>query len=103
MFKDNFQLPTTNYQAIPNSSFLEVLWKLEVGSWKLIERLSRLDGSLVEEHDRDVVLDREDALAGVALERRAPLDELDLRLAVRAGEDIEQFLIYSHEEAPVSV
>ena len=37
--------------------------------------LSRLDGGFVDQHHRDVVLDRVDALAGGALERRAVLDE----------------------------
>jgi hypothetical protein len=57
---------------------------------------SRFDGRLVQQHDGDVVLDRVDALALSALERGAVLDELDLRLAVRAGENLEQFRVNRH-------
>ena len=53
----------------------------------------RLYRRLVDQHDRDVVLDRIHALALSTFERRAVLDELDLGLAVRAGEYLDQELL----------
>src|SRR5690349_14122455 len=50
----------------------------------------------VDEHDRDVVLDRIDAFAGRTLERGSVLDERHRRLAIRAGENLEQFGIDGH-------
>src|SRR4051812_39421373 len=44
---------------------------------------------LVDQHDRDVVFDGVDALAAAAFERGAVLDEVNLRLAVRAGQDFK--------------
>src|SRR5512145_3314081 len=57
---------------------------------------SRFDRGLVQQHDRNVVLDRIHALALAALERAAVLHEIDLGLAVRAGQDLEQFGVYGH-------
>jgi hypothetical protein len=54
---------------------------------------SRLDGGLVEQHDGDVVPDRVHAFALPALECGSVLDEVDLRLAVRAGKDFQEFRI----------
>ena len=61
---------------------------------------SRFDRRLVEQHDRNVVLDRKHSFALRALERRAVFDELDFRLAVRAREDFEQLWIDGHAQAP---
>ena len=55
------------------------------------------DRRLVDKHDGDVVLDRIDALAGVALERGVVLHQFDGRLAVRTGEDLEQLRIDCHD------
>src|SRR5690606_39236865 len=57
---------------------------------------SRLDRRLVDEQDGNVVLDRIDPLALPAFERGAVLDQLHLRLAVRASEDLEQLCVHSH-------
>src|SRR5688572_23807123 len=54
------------------------------------------DRGLVEQHDGDVVLDREDPLAGGALQGRAIFDQLHLGFALWAGEYLEQFLVDSH-------
>ena len=56
----------------------------------------RLDGGLDDQHDRDVVFDWIHALALVALQRGAVLDELHLGLAVGAGQNLEQFRIDGH-------
>ena len=55
-----------------------------------------LDRRFVDQHHRDVVLDGIDALARGALERGAVLDERDRRLAVRTGENFEQFRVDGH-------
>ena len=55
-----------------------------------------LDGRFVDQHDRNVVLDRIDALARAAFERRAVLDERHRRLAMGTGKNVEQFLINRH-------
>ena len=57
---------------------------------------SRFDGGFVDQHHRDVVLDRVDPMAGLALQCRAALDEFDRRLTVRAREDFEQFRVDRH-------
>ena len=54
------------------------------------------DSGLVQQHDGDVVLDRIDALALTAFQRGAVLDELNLGLAVGAGQYLEQFRIDGH-------
>src|SRR4051812_34530166 len=59
----------------------------------------RFDGRLVNQHDGDVVLDGIDTPALRTLERRSPLDEFDLRLAIGARQDLEQFRI-DHESVP---
>lgn len=61
---------------------------------------SRLYRRLVQQHDRNIVLDGVDALALGALERRPVLDEVDLRLAVGTGKYLEQFRIHRHAGAP---
>ena len=61
--------------------------------WLVKMAMLELDRGFVDEHDRDVVLDRIDALALRALERRAVLHEIDLRLAVRARQNLEQLRI----------
>ena len=45
-----------------------------------------LDGRLVDKHDRNIILDRVDPPAGVALQTRVVVDEDDTRLAVGAGQ-----------------
>ena len=59
-------------------------------------QLTISDCRFVDQHHRNVVFDRIDALAGGALERRAVLDERHRRLAVGAGENLEQFWIDRH-------
>ena len=58
--------------------------------------LTVLDRRLVDQHHRDVVLDRIHAVTGAALQRLAVLHQRDRRLARRAGEDFEQFSIDWH-------
>src|SRR5688572_24252581 len=60
---------------------------------------SGLDGGLVNQHHGNIVFDRIDAPALRALEGGAPLDQLDLRFAVGARQDLEQLRI-NHETAP---
>jgi hypothetical protein len=55
-----------------------------------------VDGGLVDQHDRDVVLDRIDPAALVAFEALAVVDEPDGGLAVGTREDFEQFLVNWH-------
>ena len=55
-----------------------------------------LDRGFVDQHHRDVILDRIDAPALRALQRRAALDQLDLRLAVGARQNLEQFRVDGH-------
>src|SRR3954463_11692501 len=57
------------------------------------------DGRFVDEHHGDVILDWIHAPALRALQRGAVLDELDLRLAVGARQDLEQLRI-DHESVP---
>ena len=54
---------------------------------------SRFDRGLVDEHDRNVVLDGIHAVALRALERGAILHQIDLRLALRARKNLEQLWI----------
>src|SRR6185436_14369434 len=49
------------------------------------------DRGFVDQHHRDVVLDRIDAVTRFALERLSVLHQRDRRLACRAGEYFEQF------------
>ncbi len=51
---------------------------------------------LVNQHHRDIVLDRIHTMALVALERRAVLDQFDRGLAVRARKDFKEFGIDRH-------
>src|ERR1700704_2224172 len=55
-----------------------------------------LNSGFVDQHDRDVVLDRVDPVALAALERRTVLDELYRGLAVRARKDFEQLGVDWH-------
>src|SRR5207245_10730185 len=55
-----------------------------------------LYGGFVNQHDGDVVLNRVHALARRAFERGAVLDERDGRLAVGAGENLEELGIDRH-------
>src|SRR6267378_3675199 len=57
---------------------------------------SRLNRGLVDEHHRNVIFDRIDALAGLTLERRAVFDQLHWCFAVGARENLEQFGIHGH-------
>src|SRR5258708_1517650 len=56
----------------------------------------RFDRCLVDEHDRDVVLDGIHTLAHAAFERGVVLDQRDGGLAVRTRQDLEQFGVYRH-------
>jgi hypothetical protein len=56
----------------------------------------RLDGGFIDQHDRDVVLNRVDAVTGRAFEGRAVLDEVYRRFAVGTGENLEQFRVNGH-------
>jgi len=60
-----------------------------------------LDCRLVDQHDGDVVLDWIDTVTSTALQRGPVLDKLHLRLAVRAGQNFEQFRIDRHRYAPM--
>ena len=55
-----------------------------------------LDCCLVDQHHRDVVLDRVDAVAGAALQRLAIFHQRDGSLARWTGKDFEQFSINWH-------
>src|SRR5215510_5892283 len=57
---------------------------------------SRLDGCFIDQHHRDVVFDRVDAVAGGTLQGRAIFDQMYWRFAVRTGENFEQFLVNGH-------
>jgi tetratricopeptide (TPR) repeat protein len=57
---------------------------------------SRFDSRLVQQHDGNIILDPVDALALRTLERRPVLDEVHLRLALRAGEYFQQFRVDRH-------
>ncbi len=51
----------------------------------------RLDRGLIDQHDRDIVLDRIDAVALGALQTLGILSVLERLLAGRADQDFEQF------------
>src|SRR3954462_12260555 len=55
-----------------------------------------LDGRFVDEHDRDVIFNRIDALAGRALQRGAVLHDGDRRFTVRTGENLQQLGVDRH-------
>src|SRR5205823_5417684 len=55
-----------------------------------------LDGGFVDEHDRNVVLDRIHALTGRAFQCGPVLDQCHRCLAVGARENFEQLLIDGH-------
>ena len=57
---------------------------------------SVVDPRLVNEHDRDVVLDRIDAPADVAFESRPVVDEVNGRLVIGADEDFEECGVHRH-------
>lgn len=57
---------------------------------------SVLDRRLVNEHDRDVILDQVNALARSALQCGAVVDQGDRRLAVGARQNVKEFRIDSH-------
>ena len=60
------------------------------------------DRRLVDQHHRNVVLDRIHAVTRSALERLSVLHQRDRRLARRAGEDFEQFSVDWHgREGPL--
>ena len=58
--------------------------------------LSLFDGRFIDQHDRNVVLDRIHTFARGALQRSSVFDERDRRLAVRTGENFEQFRVDGH-------
>src|SRR5688572_18977343 len=58
----------------------------------------RLDGGLVQQHDRDVVLDGEHTMALPALQARAVLHQRHRGLAARTGQDLQQFSVHWHGE-----
>src|SRR4030095_13242555 len=60
------------------------------------ERL-RFDRRLVDEHHRYVIFDRVYAVTLFTFERCVVLHELDRRLAIRAGQNLEQFGIDRHQ------
>src|SRR4051812_28405674 len=55
-----------------------------------------LDGCFVDEHGRDVIFDRVDALAGRALQCGAVLHDGDRRFTVRTGENLQQLGVDRH-------
>ena len=57
---------------------------------------SGFDGGFVEQHHRNIVFHRKDAVAGAALQRCAVLDEGDGCLAIRTGENFQQFWVDGH-------
>src|SRR5689334_1141456 len=61
-----------------------------------IRGASGFDRGLVNEHHRDVVPDGIHAFALIALERGAIVDEFYRGLAVRTGQDFEQFGVNRH-------
>jgi hypothetical protein len=63
----------------------------------------RFDGGLVDEHHRNIVLDRIHPVALIALERRVILYEFDGRFAARTGENREQFGIDGHEPSNYNI
>src|SRR5262245_9387653 len=58
---------------------------------------SRFDLRLVDEHDRNVVLDRVDALTGAALQACTVLDHRNRGLAVWARQNFKQFRVDRHD------
>ena len=59
---------------------------------------SIFDGRFVDQHYRNVILDRIDPAAPVALEAGAILDEADRSLAFRAYENLDKRWVNSHLE-----
>ena len=55
-----------------------------------------LDRGFVDQHDRDVVLDRIHPVAPFALQRRLTVHEHDRRLAAGTGKNLEQFGVDAH-------
>src|SRR6476660_1717613 len=55
-----------------------------------------LGGRRVDEHDRDVIFNRIDALAGRALQRCAVLHDSNRRFTVWTGENLQQLGVYRH-------
>lgn len=62
------------------------------------QRGSVLDDGLVDQHDRNVILHRIHAAAGLALQASAVFDQVDRCLAVGADENLQQRGIDGHEE-----
>src|SRR5207249_5156460 len=56
-----------------------------------------LNGRFVDEHHRNVVLDRVDAVAGIAFQARPVLHQHDRRFAVRTRKNFKEFGIERHE------
>lgn len=79
------QMPNLKVMLFWHSAF--VIWHLTP---------SGLYRGFIYQHDRYVVFDRIDAPALRALQRGAALDELDLRLAVGARQNLEQLRIDRH-------
>src|SRR6185503_8862151 len=73
---------------------------LVAGGWptnyQLLSSRFRLNRGFVDEHDRDVVLDRIDTVTGGALERGAVFHELHRGLAVGTRENFEQLCVDRH-------
>ena len=63
----------------------------------MVNGWSRVDGGLIDQHHRNVVLDRIRPPARVAAKTRAVLDEANRGLAHGTHEDIEQGLINGHD------
>jgi hypothetical protein len=61
-----------------------------------LRRSVLLDGRLVNQHHRDVVLDGVDAMTLIALETGAVMHQFDRRFAMGTGEDFEQFGVDWH-------
>ena len=63
--------------------------------------LLRFNLGFVDEHHRNIVLDRVDAVALAALQALAVRRDLDGGLVQRANENIKQFLANSHVHSPL--
>jgi hypothetical protein len=51
---------------------------------------------LLNQHDRDIVLDRVHQIAGLANQAISPLIKVDVTLTFGTGQDIQELLIYRH-------